>query len=63
MKKNKKLHINFIEYQKKIINHPNYKDMPDLYNNDGSIRWIVTKNSEIGKKREKWWRNKKKFKA
>ena len=60
MKKNKKLHINFIEYQKKIINHPNYKDMPDLYNNDGSIRWIVTKNSEIGKKREKWWRNKKK---
>ena len=56
----KVLHPNFIAYQKMIIEHPNYKDMPDLLNNDGSIKWIVTKNSIIGKKREAWWRNKKK---
>ena len=56
----KVLHPNFIAYQKMIIEHPNYKDMPDLLNNDGSIKWIVTKNSIIGKKRESWWRNKKK---
>lgn len=38
-----------------IVNHPNYKGMPSIYKKDGSIRWIVTRSSEIGKKRLEWW--------
>ena len=44
----KKLHPNCIEYQKKIVNHPNYKDIPGIYNNlmisDGLL--LVKVNSD-----------------
>lgn len=51
----RKWHPKFIEYMKFIVNHPNYKDMPSPYKEDGSIRWVVAGNSEIGIAREEWW--------
>ncbi|MHA1252643.1 MAG: Alw26I/Eco31I/Esp3I family type II restriction endonuclease [Candidatus Helarchaeota archaeon] len=48
----------FIKYMKSIIKHPNYKDMPDIYKSDGSIRWVVSKKSKIGEKRLRWWQKK-----
>jgi len=38
-----------------IVNHKNYADMPDPYLKDGTIRWVVTGKSDIGKKRLAWW--------
>lgn len=51
-------HPNFIKYMKFIANHPNYRGMPDLYKENGTIRWVVTGKSEIGKRRTKWWESK-----
>jgi len=51
-------HPNFIKYMEFIADHPNYKGMPDKLKRDGNIRWVVTKNSLIGKKREEWWKSK-----
>ena len=48
-------HQDFIDYMNKIVNHANYKTLPDLFKADGSIRWVVSGNSELGKKRAKWW--------
>jgi hypothetical protein len=61
MTRNKrKWHKNFLEYMQMIVNHPNYKGMPHLYKEDGSIRWVVTGKSEAGKDRLKWWDKKRK---
>jgi len=38
-----------------IVDHPNYKGMPQPYKDDGSIRWVVTGRSEIGRERTQWW--------
>ncbi|MHC4183731.1 MAG: hypothetical protein ACYSR0_10305 [Planctomycetota bacterium] len=51
-------HPDFIEYMKFIVSHPNYHGMPELYKDDGNIRWIVTGNSKIGKERLEWWKGK-----
>lgn len=51
----RKWHKKFLEYMQFIANHPNYKDMPEVYKTDGSIRWVTSGNSEIGKKRLAWW--------
>jgi len=51
-------HEDFKKYMEFIVKHPNYSGMPELYNNDGSIRWVVTGKSTIGKKRKDWWKNK-----
>ncbi|KAA9303566.1 hypothetical protein CYK11_01415 [Streptococcus anginosus] len=52
------------EYQNFIISHPNYKGMPDLYKDDGTIQWEAPSNRSSGKfqfthdKRLKWWEDK-----
>ena len=48
-------HPRFQEYMKFIVNHPNYAGMPHPYKDDGSIRWVVLANSDIGKERMAWW--------
>lgn len=45
----------FVEYTEYIANHPNYNGLPDKYKEDGSVRWVVAGNSELGKKRGEWW--------
>lgn len=53
-------HPAFKKYMKFIVEHPNYAGMPFLYKKDGSIRWVVTRGSEAGQARLKWWDNKRK---
>lgn len=53
-------HPKFKEYMKFIVGHPNYKRMPFLYKKDGNVRWIVTRGSEVGQARLKWWNDKRK---
>lgn len=53
-------HPAFRKYMKFIVEHPNYAGMPFLYKKDGSIRWVVTRGSEAGQARLKWWDNKRK---
>lgn len=48
-------HPSFIEYMKFIVEHPHYKDIPELYKNDGGIKWVISGNSELGIKRARWW--------
>lgn len=48
-------HKNFLTYMKFIANHPNYAGMPEAFKEDGSIRWITSGKSELGKKRLAWW--------
>jgi len=43
-----------------IVKHPNYAGMPDVCKADGSIRWVTSGKSEIGKKRLAWWDKKRK---
>ena len=54
MASEKKWHPKFLEYMERIVNNPNYKDIPYKRNNKGQIAWIAPKVSEIGKKRIKW---------
>lgn len=56
----RKWHPKFQEYMQFIVKHPNYKGMPSPLKKDGSIRWVVAGNSEIGKEREAWWDTKRK---
>lgn len=51
-------HPDFRKYMKFIVEHPNYKDMPEPYKDDGTIKWVVSGNSELGIERAKWWDNK-----
>lgn len=44
----------FLEYEKFIVNHPNYKGLPIIKGKDGKYNWIATAQSEIGKERKKW---------
>lgn len=53
-------HKNFLTYMKFIVSHPNYTGMPEPYKADGSIRWVTSGKSEIGKKRLAWWDSKRK---
>lgn len=50
----------FKKYMKEIVEHPNYAGMPFLYKKDGAIRWVVTRGSEAGQARLKWWDEKRK---
>jgi len=43
---------------KQIISHQSYRGMPEPYKKDGSVRWVVSANSEIGKRRRAWWEKK-----
>jgi hypothetical protein len=58
MRNKRAWHPNFMKYMKFIVSHPNYAGMPDVYKKDGTIRWVSTGKSEIGKKRLAWWDNK-----
>jgi len=51
-------HEKFRKYMEFIVSHPNYKDLPELRNGNGAIKWIVSGNSELGKQRAKWWDDK-----
>ena len=54
----RKYHPNFVNYQKFIASHSNYKGMPDAVDASGAIKWVTAGKSELGKKREKWWLSK-----
>ncbi|PJK06626.1 Alw26I/Eco31I/Esp3I family type II restriction endonuclease [Lysobacteraceae bacterium NML71-0210] len=52
----------FLKYAQKIVNHPNYADMPDTIGERGEIQWEAPSNRKSGKfkdthhKRREWWR-------
>lgn len=62
MTKQKNWHPAFVEYMKYIANHKNYEGMPDPYyktrNGSIKVRWVVSGNTELGKRRAKWWDDK-----
>lgn len=47
-------HPDFIAYMEEIVHHPNYAGLPIHRKPDGSLAWIATKQSEIGKARIAW---------
>jgi len=54
----------FLEYARKIVNHPNYAGMPDPIGERGEIQWEAPSNRKSGKfkdthhHRREWWRQK-----
>ena len=48
-------HSNFLDYMDFIVGHPTYAGMPNPFKSDGSVRWVVTGNSRIGRARREWW--------
>jgi len=54
----------FLEYAQKIVNHPNYSEMPDPIGERGEIQWEAPSNRQSGKfkdthhRRREWWRGK-----
>ncbi len=59
-RKTRKWNKAFLKYMDFIIKHPNYADMPFLYKKDGSIRWVASAKSTIGRARMAWWDKKRK---
>ncbi len=59
MSKVKKWHPDFQKYAEFILNHPNYKNLPETKNNNSKIKWVSTKKGDNGSRYE-WWINKKK---
>lgn len=65
-KKKTKIDVNekFQEYQTFIVEHPNYKGMPDTFNENEKIQWEAPSNRASGNfqfthdKRYKWWKKK-----
>lgn len=51
-------HPDFLQYMEDIAAHPNYKGLPITRKADGSLAWIATAKSDIGKARIKWCENK-----
>ena len=47
----RKLHKNFVDYQDFIVNHKNYKTLPNKFNSQGEITWVKVKDKE----RTLWW--------
>lgn len=54
-RKKRNWHPEFVKYMEFIVNHPNYKGMPDAFKKDGSVRWIAFRSSDLGKRRLDWW--------
>lgn len=50
----KSYHPNFIEYVNFIINHPAYKGLPIEQKSDGSYKFVVAKNTTVGRARKGW---------
>lgn len=55
---NRKWNPKFLEYMESIVNHPNYFGLAIDRKKDGTLKWIATAKSEIGKKRIEWVTNK-----
>ena len=49
----RKWHEKFLRYMEYIVKHPNYKDMPNKFDDNGNIRWVRTGNSDPVL--TKWW--------
>lgn len=47
-------HPDFMKYMEFIVSHPNYKGLPIERKQDGTLAWVKTAQSEIGKARKKW---------
>ena len=47
----RRIHKNFVEYQHFIVNHKNYKTLPNKFNLQGEITWVKVKDVE----RARWW--------
>lgn len=57
-KSDKVWHPDFLEYMEYIVNHPHYSGLPIGRKSDGSLAWIATAQSDIGKERIAWCENK-----
>lgn len=53
-KTDKVWHPDFVAYMNYIANHPNYSGLPIKRKSDGSLAWIATAKSDIGKARIAW---------
>lgn len=51
-------HPKFLKYMDMIIGHPNYKGLAIAKKPDGSYTWLAPAESEIGKSRIEWAKNK-----
>ncbi len=48
----------FLEYEDFIASHPNYKGLPIEKGNGGKWNWVTTKQTEIGRQRIEWAKQK-----
>lgn len=53
-RENKNWSARFLKYMEMIVNHPNYQGLPIERREDGSLKWIAMKKSEIGQERIEW---------
>ena len=53
-KTDKVWHPNFIQYMEFIVKHPNYSGLSIKRKEDGSLGWIATAKSDVGKARIEW---------
>lgn len=44
----------FLEYEKNIVENPNYEGLPITKGSDGHYNWVAPGISEIGKQRKEW---------
>ena len=54
----RKWHPRFLHYMKTIVAHPNYQGLPIETKADGTLRWIASARSEIGRARNRLVRRK-----
>lgn len=48
----------FLNYMEMIVSDPNYEGLPIERKKDGSLKWVATAKSKVGKKRIEWAKNK-----
>lgn len=47
-------HPDFVTYMEMVAGHKNYGGLPISRKSDGSLSWVTTGNSEMGKRRKEW---------
>jgi Alw26I/Eco31I/Esp3I family type II restriction endonuclease len=57
-RKGRKWDEDFLAYMEFIVDHANYEGMPEARKEDGTIQWVTTGKSELGRKRSHWWEQK-----